>query len=320
MTFHRSLLQLIPVIVLLTGPAGLRGQLKVTLLTAAPDVASFYRETTWNNLHGLARVAGPLVNLTFVAESGFQPPQRDEIDRALPASLRLNGPQPADFQEIADAALDTFAAALIEAGIRIAPYEAVAVNPGFLQLAGNARKPGRERPMPPAYEAITRLSGGRRAVTFTGHRRPFIESFLTTNYLPATRLVREIDAALPIVSFLIDFVEYSNDRAITYDWSEFLPAAAAGAAPRLRARPQIFVADGSAAILMPDDRTATLKLVTPAGSKRQFVTGLALVKRHKRKGDRYEVAVDPAAYKQAVIEALKPHLAAIARKIAAASH
>lgn len=306
-------------VLLLAGPAGLWGQLKIEKLSAASDVTPFYHETTWDNLRGLKQIAGPLVNLSFVTESGFQPAQRDEIDRALPGNLRLVGLQHADFQEIADVAYDALVADLNAAGVRLAPYEAVAVNRGFLQLADRAQKTGRERPVPPAYEAIVRRSGGRRTMTFTGRRRPFIESFLAAGYLPATRLTRELNAALPIVSFLIDFVEYSNDRAATYDWSELLTAEPARDVPRLRARPQVYVAGGSAAVLMPGGQTARLTLNTPTGFERRFVTDLELVKHDKRKGDRYEVTVDPAAYKQAVIAALKPHMTAIARKIAPAS-
>jgi hypothetical protein len=53
------------------------------------------------------------------------------------------------------------------------------------------------------------------------------------------------------------------------------------------------------------------------------VTGLRRTRgrdREERKGGSYEVAVDPAAYKQAVINVLKAQVVMIARKLAAGRH
>jgi hypothetical protein len=90
--------------------------------------------------------------------------------------------------------------------------------------------------------------------------------------------------------------------------------------PRLRARPQIFVSAGSAAFLTPDGQTATLTLTTPVGYDHSFATSLVRTRgrsREERKGGSYEVTVDPAAYKQAVIALLKAQVGVIAGKLAA---
>ena len=272
------------------------------------------------NLRGLRQVAGPLVIVTFVTESGFQPAQRGELDRPLPGSLRLKGLTSAGFQEIADVIHEALVAELAGAGIKAAPYESVAVNPGFRALAKEAPKTGKDKPVPPAYDILVRHSGARRAVTYTGRRHPLVDSFLTSGYLPATRLTRELNAALPIIAFLVDFVVYPGERTATFDWSGFMTAAPASGSDLMRARPQIYVAGGSVEILMPGGQTASLTLTTPSGFNRRFVAGVKKVKAKKRAGASYEVTVDPAAYKLAVIETLKPHLAAIVRKMAAASH
>jgi hypothetical protein len=67
--------RLFTVFALLAGPAILSAQVKVTELSAASDVSAFYYETTWSRLRGLKRLTTPLVNLTFVTESGFRPAQ-----------------------------------------------------------------------------------------------------------------------------------------------------------------------------------------------------------------------------------------------------
>jgi hypothetical protein len=307
---------------LLAGPACLVGQLKVTRPTGEADPAAFYSEATWSNLHGLARLTTPLVNLTFVTESGFRPAQRTEADRALPAALRLTGLRTADFQEIADAVHDALTAELTAQGIEIMPYEPLAVNPGFQSLADHAPPAGKERPVPASYQTIAGVSGGRTTVTLIGHHCPWVESVMSANYLSATRLTRELGATLPVVSFLVEFVEYSADRTLTYDWHEFLPAEQTSDVPRLRARPLIYLAAGSAAFLLPDGQTATLTLATPIGQDRTFATGLRRGRprdRDERKGGSYEVLVDPAAYKQAAIAMLKPQVLMIARRLAAAA-
>jgi hypothetical protein len=306
----------------LAAPAWLVGQLKVTRLTGETDAAAFYSEATWGNLHGLVRVTTPLVNLTFITESGFRPAQRTEADRALPAALRLGGLRTADFQEIADAVHDALTAELTAQGIEIMPYEPLAVNPGFQSLADHAPPAGKEQPVPAGFQNIAGVSGGRRTITVIGHHCPWVESFMSANYLSATRLTRELGATLPVVSFLIEFIEYSADRTITYDWREFLPAGQVADAPRLRARPLIYLAAGSAAFLLPDGQTATLTLTQPIGQDRTFAIALRRSKsrdRDERKGGSYEVAVDPAAYKQAVIAVLKPQVVMIARRLAAAA-
>jgi hypothetical protein len=159
-------------------------------------------------------------------------------------------------------------------------------------------------------------------VTVIGHHCPWVESFMSANYLSATRLTRELGAALPVVSFLVEFAEYSADRTVTYDWHEFLPAGQIADAPRLRARPLIYLATGSAAFLLPGAQTATLTLTQPIGRDGTFAIALRRSKprdRDERKGGSYEVVVDPAAYKQAVIAVLKPQVVMIARRLAAAA-
>ena len=229
----------------------LAGQLKVTRLTGEADAAAVYSEATWGNLHGLVRLTTPLLNLTFVTESGFRPAQRTEVDRALPAALRLAGLQTADVQEIADAVHDAFTAELTAQGIEIMAYELLAVNPGFQSLAGSAPPAGKEQPVPASSQTIADVSGGRRTATVIGHHCPWVDSFMSANYLSATSLTRELGATLPVVSFLVEFVEYSADRTLTYDWHEFLSAEQITDAPRLRARPLIYLAAGSAAFLLP---------------------------------------------------------------------
>ena len=190
--------------------------------------------------------------------------QRDASDRSLPASLRLQGLDAADFQEIADAVHDTLVAALQAQGIEVMPYDPLAVNPGFQELARQAGRTGREQPVPADYQTIAGVSGARRTMTFVGHHCPWVESFMLDNYLPAARLTRELEATLPIVSFLVEFVEYSPDRTITYDWRDFLPAAPGPGIPRLRARPQIFVSAGTASFLTPDGQTCGAHAHGPA--------------------------------------------------------
>jgi len=310
------------VLALLAPAATLPAQIKVTPLTATTDVAGFYAAASWSNLQGQKRLTTPLLNVTFVTDSGFLLSQRDEADRALPASLRLTGLDRTDFQEIADAVHDAFVSALQAQGFEVMPYDPLAVDPGFQELARHARRTGRDEPAPTAYESITGLSGARRTMTFTGHRCPWIPSFMLDNYLPATRLTRQLDATLPIVSFLVEFAAYSPDRSTTYDWSQFMPAAPASDVPRLRARPQIYLSAGAAAFLTPGGQTATLTLSTPVGVDSAFVTNLASVRgrsREERRGGAYEVRVDPAAYRQAVIAVLKAQAEAIARRLAAAT-
>jgi hypothetical protein len=305
------------------GSACLCGQIKVTGLDATTDVAIFYRETAWDNLHGLKRLTTPLVNLSFVTDSGFRLSQRDETDRSLPTSLRLAGLQPADFQEIADAVHAAFVAELRAKGFEVMPYEPLAVNPGFQELAHGAPRSGKEQDVPQSYQTTTGISGARKTMTLVGHHCPWVESFMLANFLPATRLTRELEATLPIVSFLVEFVSYSSERTTTYDWREFLPAGHTPEAPPLRARPQIFLSAGTAAFLTPDGQTATLTLTTAIGYEHAFVTGLRRTRgrdREERKGGSYEVAVDPTAYKQAVIDLLKAQVVMIARKLAAGRH
>ena len=57
----------------LAGAASLPAQVRVTTLTAATDLAACYRKTSWGSLHGVKRVTTPLLNLTFVTDSGFLP-------------------------------------------------------------------------------------------------------------------------------------------------------------------------------------------------------------------------------------------------------
>lgn len=312
--------RLFAVFTFLAGPAILSAQIKVTELSATSDVSAFYREATWRHLRGLKGLTTPLVNLTFVTESGFRPAQRDEVDRALPATLRLAGLQPADFQEIADAVHDAFVAELKTQRIEVMSYDPLAVNPGFQELARQASRTGRDQPVPVSFQTIASVSGGRRTMTLVGHHCPWIESFMSANFLPATRVTRELKAALPIVSFLVEFAAYSTDRATTYDWGEFLPAGRTVEAPRLRARPMICLSAGTAALLTPDAQTATLTLTAPIGYEHAFVTGLRSTRprdRAERAGGSYEVVVDPTAYKQAAIDVLKAQVVAIARKVAA---
>jgi hypothetical protein len=304
----------------LLGPATLLAQVKVTPLSATADGGDFYAGSSWGNLRGVKRVTTPLLNLTFVTNSGFLLAQRDAADLALPASLRLQGLRPADFQEIADTVHDALVAALTAQGVEVMPYDPVAVNPGFQELAHHAARTGREQPPPAGYETIAGLSGARQTVTAVGHHCPWIESFMLANYLPATRLTRELDATLPLISFLVEFVEYSTDRTVTYDWREFMPAPPAADVPRLRARPRIFISAGSAAFLTPDGQTAALTLTTSVGGGQSFAASLVRTRgrnRAERQGGNYEVTVDPAAYKQAVIALLKAQVEVIARKLAA---
>jgi hypothetical protein len=305
------------------GSACLCAQIKVTGFEATSDVAPFYSESTWDNLRGLKRLTTPLVNLSFVTDSGFRLTQRDETDRALPTSLRLAGLQPADFQEIADAVLAAFVTELKAQGIEVLPYEPLAVNPGFQELAYQAPRSGKEQDVPQAYQAVAGISGARKTMTLVGRHCPWVESFMLGNFLAATRLTRELDATLPIVSFLVEFVAYSGERTTTYDWHEFLPAGHTPEAPPLRARPQILLSAGSAAFLTPDGQSATLTLTTAIGYEHAFVAGIRRTRgrdREERKGGSYEVTVDPAAYKQAVIDVLKPQVVMIARKLAAGRH
>jgi hypothetical protein len=91
----------------------------------------------------------------------------------------------------------------------------------------------------------------------------------------------------------------------------------------LRARPQIFLSAGTAEFLTPEAQTATLTLTTPIGYEHAFVAGLRRTRgrnREERKGESYEVAADPTAYKEAVIDLLKAQVAMIARKLAASRH
>jgi hypothetical protein len=300
--------------------ATVSAQIKVTGLSAASDLSTFYRETTWNHLRGLKRLTTPLVNLTFVTESGFRPAPHTDADPSLPARLRLAGLQAADFQEIADAVHDVFVAELKAQRVEIMPYDPLAVNPGFQELARQAARTGREQPVPVSYQTIAGVSGGRRTMTLVGHHCPWIESFMSANFLAATRVTRELEATLPIVSFLVDFVAYSTDRSTTYDWREFLPVGRTIDAPRLRARPMICLSAGTTAFLTPDARTATLTLTVPIGYALPFVTGLRSIRprdRAERAAGSYEVAVDPAAYKQAVIDVLKAQVVVIARNLVA---
>ena len=304
----------------LLGPAALLAQVKVTAWSATADAGGYYTGSSWGNLRGVKRVITPLVNLTFVTDSGFLLAQRDASDLALPASLRLQGLRPADFQEIADTVHDAFVAALTAQGMEVMPYDPVAVNPGFQELAHQAARTGREQAPPASYETIAGLSGARQTVTVVGHHCPWIESFMLANYLPATRLTRELDATLPLVSFLVEFVEYSTDRAVTDDWRAFLPAPPAADVPRLRARPRIFVSAGSAAFLTPDGQTGALTLTVSVGGDQSFAASLVRTRgrnRAERQGGSYEVTVDPTAYKQAVIALLKAQVGVIARKLAA---
>lgn len=314
--------RLLAAVAFLAGAASLPAQVKVTQLTATTNVAGYYLQTSWGSLHGVKRVTMPLLNLTFVTDSGFSLPQRDATDRALPASLRLQGLDSADFQEIADAVHDTLVAALQTQGIEVMPYDPLAVNPGFQELARQAGRTGREQPVPTGYQTIAGVSGARQTMTFVGHHCPWVESFMLANYLPAARLTRELDATLPIISFLVDFVEYSPDRTNTYDWREFLPAPPAPDSPRLRARPQISVSAGTASFLTPDGDTAALTLTAPLGYEHAFATNLVATRgrnREERKGGSYEVLVNPAAYKQAAIEVLNAQVTMIARQLASAT-
>jgi len=303
-------------------PAALPAQLRVTALTVTTDVAGFYAANSWGNLRGQKRLTTPLLNLTFVTDSGFLLTQRDEADRALPASLRLTGFDRIDYQEIADTVHDAFVAALQAQGFEVMPYDPLAVDPGFQELAHHAQRTGRDEPPPAVYEATAGLSGARRTVTYVGHRCPWIPSFMLDNYLPATRLTQSLGATLPIVSFLVEFTAYSADRTSTYDWKAFMPAPPGPGVPLLRARPEVYVSAGTAAFLTPNGQTATLTLTTPIGTERAFVASLAAVRgrsKEERHGGAYEVRIDAAAYREAVIDVLKPQVEAIARRLAAAT-
>ena len=159
-------------------------------------------------------------------------------------------------------------------------------------------------------------------MTFVGHHCPWVESFMLDNYLPAARLTRELEATLPILSFLVEFIEYSPDRTITYDWRDFLPAAPGPGIPRLRARPQVFVSAGTASFLTPDGQSGALTLTAPLGYEHAFATNLAATRgrnREERSGGSYEVLVNPAAYKQAAIAVLNAQVTLIARQLATAT-
>jgi hypothetical protein len=317
---RRAAVRLSVLLAFLTAPAALSAQLKVTRLAAEADVTPFYAETTWGSLRGGTRLTTPLLNITFVTDSGFRPSARGTVDRALPASLRLAGLRPVDFQEIADAVHDAFVAELKAQGMDLLPYEPLTVNPGFQELADHAPRSGREQIVSQAYQAVASVSGARKTTTFVGHHCPWVESFLSANYLPATRLTRELGVTLPVVSFLVDFVEYSTDRTITYDWSQFGRAGAAADVPRLRARPHVYVAAGSITLLTPDSQTAALVLTAPLGYDNAFVVAIHSIRgrdREERAGGSYEVTVDPAAFQQAVTAALTAHVKLMARKVAA---
>jgi hypothetical protein len=314
--------RLLSAAVLLLGLSPLPAQVRVAPAAPTGNVAGSYTASSWSNLQGRKRFTTPLLNLTFVTDSGFLLAQRGEADRALPASLRLAGLDRSDFQGIADAVQDAFVAALRAQGFEVMPYDPLAVDPGFQELARHALRTGRDEPVPVAYAEIAGRTGARRTMTFAGHRCPWITSFMLDNYLPATRLTRQLDATLPIVSFLVEFAAYSPDRAQTYDWAEFMPAPPPAGVPRLRARPQVFVSAGTAAFLTPDGQTATLALSSPIGGDLPFVVNLAAARgrsREERQGGAYEVRVDPAAYRRAVIELLQPQVEAIARRLAAAT-
>jgi hypothetical protein len=304
--------------VLLAGSPTLPAQVKVTVLPAAADPSVFYRETTWSQLGGAKRLTPPLVNLTFVIESGFRPAPHTTADPSLPARLRLAGLQAADFQEIADAVYDAFVADLKAQRLEILPYDPLAVNPGFQDLADHAARTGREQGVPASFETIASVSGARRTMTVVGRRCPWIESFMSTNFLAASRVTRELEATLPVVSFLVDFVAYSPGRGTAHDWREFVPAGRTVDAPPLRARPVICLSAATAAFLTPDARTAALTLTTPVGYEQPFVTDLRSTRgrdRAERAGGSYDAAVDAATYKAAVIAVLKAQVAFVARKL-----
>ena len=312
--------RLIPLVAFLAGSPTLPAQTRVTVLSAESNPSTLYRATAWIGLHGVKRLTPPLVNLTFVTESGFLPAPHTEADTSLPARLRLAGLRVADFQEIADAVYDAFVADLKAQRLEILPYDPLAVNPGFQELARQGGRTGREQAAPASYQTIAGVSGARRTMTLVGHRCPWVESFMSTNFLAATRVTRELEATLPIVSFLVDFVAYSTGATGAHDWREWVPAGRTVDAPRLRARPMICLSAATAAFLTPDARTATLTLAEPVGYEHAFVTDLRRTQgrdRAERAGGSYDVSVDPAAYKRAVIAALKMQVAAFARKLAA---
>jgi hypothetical protein len=301
-------------------PLSATAQVKVTLLAPNADVSGFYTASGLSGLHGSKRLTIPLLNLTFVSNSGFLPPTRDAVDRDLPASLRLSGLQPADLQQIADAVNDAFVAELKAQGLEVMPYDPLSVNPGFQELAHRAPRAGREQAAPEKFQDIASVSGARGTMTFVAYRCPWVDSFMLTNYLPASRVTRELDATLPIVSFLVDFIGYSTERTATFSWGAYMPGAAAATIPALRAAPQIYVAAGSATLLTPDGQTVSLTLNAPIGFPHAFVTRLVPTRgrtKEERKGGSYEVVVNPAAYREAVIEALKPQVETLARKLAA---
>ncbi len=312
--------RLVGALMLFTAPALLTAQVKINLLAPSAEVGGYYAASGWDSLHGTKRLILPLLNLTFVTNSGFLPPSKDLVDRELPASLRLTGLQPADFKKIADAVHDSLVAGLKAQGVEVMSYDPMSVNPGYQDLAHRAPRTGREQALPVIYQDIGNVSGARQGLTFVAYGFPWIESFMLENYLPATRLTRELDATLPIISFLVDFVGYSTDRITTFDWSKFTTGAPAGPVPALRAFPQIYLAAGSATLLTAEGQTATLTLTTPIGYERPFVNRIVPARgrsKLERRGGSYDVEVDPAAYRQAVIDALKPQVELIARKLAA---
>ena len=304
----------------MAAPALVRSQVKVTVLAPGADVAGYYAASGWSSLHGGKRLTIPLLNLSFVTNSGFLPGARAAVDRDLPASLRLTGLQPADFQAIADAVHDALVAELKAQGLEVMSYDPLSVNAGFQELAHRAPRTGREEAPPARYEDIAGVSGARETETFVAYRCPWVGSFDLANYLPAARLTRELDATLPIVSFLVDFISYSGDPKDVFDWSAFMPGAPAASVPKLRASPQVYVAAGRMELLTADGQTAALELTTPVGYAHPFATRLTAARgrtKDERKGGTWEVAVDPTAYRQTVIDLLKPQVVAMARKLAA---
>ncbi len=300
-------------VMLLLGPASLPGQPEI-----APPAPGLYAESGWAHLHGVKRVTTPLLNLTFVTNSGFLPPARAAADPALPASLRLAGLKAADFQEIADAVHAAFVAELRAQGVDVLPYEPLAANSGFQEMARNARGAGREEAVPDRFRTIAGVSGAREARTFVGRRCPWVDSFTLDNHLAANRLTRQLNAALPIVSFLVEFAVYSTRPADTYDWRDRLPATGADF-PRLRVRPQIHLSAGSTALLTPAGQAATLTLAAPTGIDGRFVTVFRPIRgrsREERRGPCYEATVDPAAYKRAAISLLRAQVVEIAGLLA----
>ena len=161
--------RLYALLALLAAPVLLHGQVKIKLLAPGADVSGFYAATGWSSLHGGKRLIMPLLNLTFVTNSGFLPTSRDSADRDLPASLRLTGLQPADFQKIADAVHDAFVAELKARGVEVMTYDPMSVNPGYRELARRAPRSGREESVPTSYEDIASVSGARQTRTFVAY-------------------------------------------------------------------------------------------------------------------------------------------------------